>query len=67
MKWNTVMNDICGLFKLAKSQTTSTKYAMAQAVEMDARPILPTEPITLAEKAEIDDFLGKYRQYLVKT
>lgn len=61
MKWNELLSDVCTLYPMAKSQTSSTKYAMSKVCPMSYRPILPTEPITQSEMAQIDALMDKYR------
>lgn len=64
IKWNNVLNDVCRLYPMAKSQTSSTKYAMSKLGFMSDRTILPNEPITEAEKQNIDKLMDQYRQYM---
>lgn len=61
MKWNELLSDVCTLYPMAKSQTSSTKYAMSKVCPMSYRSILPTEPITQSEMAQIDALMDKYR------
>ncbi|MGE4485466.1 MAG: dihydrodipicolinate synthase family protein [Oscillospiraceae bacterium] len=63
MKWGKLLDEICKLYPMAKSQTSSTKYAMSRLGFSSDRVIRPTEPITEEEKRRIDEHIEKYREY----
>lgn len=63
MKWGALLDELCKLYPMAKSQTASTKYALSKLGFLDMRVIRPTEPITPEEMAKIDAHIEKYRQY----
>lgn len=64
MKWGAILDEICKIYPMAKSQTASTKYAMSTLGFTDKRVIRPTEPITAEEMARIDAFIDKMREYM---
>ena len=64
MKWGAVVDEICRLYPMAKSQTASTKYAMSTLGFVDKRVCRPTEPITEEEMRRIDAHIEKLRQYM---
>jgi hypothetical protein len=64
MKWGAIVDEICKIYPMAKSQTASTKYAMSTLGFVDKRVIRPTEPITAEEMARIDAFIDKMRDYM---
>ena len=64
MKWGAILDEICKIYPMAKSQTASTKYAMSTLGFTDKRVIRPTEPITAEEMARIDAFIDKMRVYM---
>lgn len=63
MKWGAMLDEVCKLYPMAKSQTASTKYAMSKLGFLDKRVIRPTEPITKEEMARIDAHIEAWRQY----
>lgn len=63
-KWGRIVDEICKIFGMAKSQTASTKYAISKLGFLDARVILPTEPITEIEAAVIDEHIETLRCYI---
>ena len=64
MKWSAIVDEICKLYPMAKSQTASTKYAMSTLGFVDKRVCQPTEPITEEEMKRIDAHIEKLRQYM---
>ena len=64
MKWGSIVDEICKIDPMAKSQTASTKYAMSTLGFVDKRVIRPSEPITAEEMARIDAFIDKMREYM---
>ena len=64
MKWGSIVDEICKIYPMAKSQTASTKYAMSTLGFVDKRVIRPSEPITAEEMARIDAFIDKMREYM---
>ena len=64
MKWGAIVDEICRIYPMAKSQTASTKYAMSTLGFVDKRVIRPSEPITAEEMARIDAFIDKMREYM---
>ena len=58
-----IVDEICKLCPMAKSQTASTKYAMSTLGFVDKRVCQPTEPITEEEMKRIDAHIEKLRQY----
>ena len=64
MKWGAIVDEICRIYPMAKSQTASTKYAMSTLGFVDKRVIRPTEPITAEEMARIDAFIDTLREYM---
>lgn len=64
MKWGTIVDEICRLYPMAKSQTASTKYAISKLGLTDKRVCQPTEPITAEEMARIDAHIESLRQYM---
>ena len=64
MKWGAILDEICKIYPMAKSQTASTKYAMSTLGFTDKRVIRPSEPITAEEMARIDAFIDKMRVYM---
>lgn len=63
MKWGALLDEVCKLYPMAKSQTASTKYALSKLGFLDKRVIRPTEPIAKEEMAKIDAHIQAYRQY----
>ncbi|MDD5832598.1 MAG: dihydrodipicolinate synthase family protein [Clostridiales bacterium] len=64
MKWGAIVDEICRLYPMAKSQTASTKYAMSTLGFVDKRVCQPTEPITEEEMKRIDEHIEKLRKYM---
>lgn len=64
MKWGAIVDEICKLYPMARSQTASTKYAMSTLGFVDKRVCRPTEPITEEEMKRIDAHIEKLRQYM---
>lgn len=64
MKWGAIVDEICKLYPMAKSQTASTKYAMSTLGFVGKRVCQPTEPITEEEMKRIDAHIEKLRQYM---
>ena len=64
MHWAEIVDNVCKLYGMAKSQTSSTKYGMSKLGFMRPDPLRPTEPITASEMAAIDAHLEKYREYI---
>jgi len=64
MKWGAIVDEICKLYPMAKSQTASTKYALSTLGLCDKRVCRPTEPITADEMRRIDAHIEKLRQYM---
>lgn len=64
LEWNDVLMDVCRLYPLARSQTSSTKYAMSKLGFMTSRVIRPSEPITQEEADKIDAFMELRKQYM---
>lgn len=63
MKWGRLLDEISKLYGMAKSQTSSTKYAMSRMGFCSERVLRPTEPITGEERSRIDAHIEKYREY----
>ena len=64
MKWGAIVDEICRIYPMARSQTASTKYAMSKLGFVDKRVIRPSEPITAEEMARIDAFIDRMREYM---
>ena len=64
IKWGAIVDEICKLYPMAKSQTASTKYAMSKLGFVDKRVCQPTEPITADEMKRIDAHIDKLREYM---
>ena len=64
MKWGAIVDEICKIYPMAKSQTASTKYAMSTLGFVDKRVIRPSEPITAEEMARIDAFIERMHEYM---
>ena len=64
IKWGAIVDEICKLYPMAKSQTASTKYAMSKLGFVDKRVCQPTEPITADEMKRIDAHIEKRREYM---
>ena len=62
IKWGAIVDEICKLYPMAKSQTASTKYAMSKLGFVDKRVCQPTEPITADEMKRIDAHIEKLRE-----
>lgn len=63
MRWGGVLDEVCRLYPMAKSQTASTKYAVSRLGFCSERVIRPTEPITPPERAAIDAHIAQWREY----
>ena len=63
MRWGGVLDEVCRLYPMAKSQTASTKYAVSRLGLCSERVIRPTEPITPPERAAIDAHIAQWREY----
>ena len=59
-----IVDEICKLYPMAKSQTASTKCAMRTLGFVDKRVCQPAEPITEEEMKRIDAHIEKLRQYM---
>ena len=64
IKWGAIVDEICKLYPMAKSQTATTKYAMSKLGFVDKRVCQPTEPITADEMKRIDAHIEKLREYM---
>lgn len=64
MKWGAILDRICALYPMAKSQTASTKYAISTLGFTSSRVCQPTEPITAEEMRRIDQHIESLRQYM---
>ena len=64
MKWGAIVDEICKIYPMAKSQTASTKYAMSTLGFVDKRVCRPTEVITQQEMERIDAYISQMRQYM---
>ena len=64
MKWGAIVDEICKLYPMAKSQTASTKYAISTLGFASERVCRPTEPITVEERKRIDAHIATLRQYM---
>lgn len=64
MKWGAIVDEICRIYPMAKSQTASTKYAMSTLGFVDKRVCRPTEVITQQEMERIDAYISQLRQYM---
>ncbi|WP_319533597.1 dihydrodipicolinate synthase family protein [uncultured Cohaesibacter sp.] len=53
MKCHAVIEEICNIFPLAKSQTASTKFAISRLGFLDKRVCQPTEPITPEQETAV--------------
>lgn len=53
MQWQQVIDDICSIFTMTKSQTAATKFALSTLGFFDKRSALPTEPIKPVEENNI--------------
>ena len=62
--WSEIVDNVCRLYGLAKSQTSSPTYGMSKLGFMRPDPLRPTEPITASEMAAIDAFTEKYKEYI---
>lgn len=54
MAYNAIISEISSIWPMAKSQTSSTKYALSKLGFIDKRVIRPTEPIQPEEELRID-------------
>lgn len=66
MRWNQIVMQTCSIYPMAKSQTSSTKYAMSKLGEISPRTIAPNEPISEVEMQRIDSAINALREYLPK-
>lgn len=64
MKWGEIVDETCKIYPMAKSQTSSTKYALSKLGFLDKRVIRPTEPITPEEERRIDAKIEELKEYL---
>ena len=64
MKWGAIVDEICKLYPMAKSQTASTKYAISTLGFADKRVCQPTEPITAQEMQQIDAHIQRLQEYM---
>ena len=64
VKWGAIVDEICKLYPMAKSQPAPTKYATSTLGFVDKRVCQPTEPITEEEMKRIDAHIEKLRQYM---
>ena len=64
MKWGAIVDEICKLYPMAKSQTASTKYAISTLGFADKRVCQPTEPITAQEMQRIDAHIQRLQEYM---
>ncbi|AOT72077.1 dihydrodipicolinate synthase family protein [Geosporobacter ferrireducens] len=63
-KWGAIVDDICKIYPMAKSQTASTKYAISKLGFLAKRVIRPTEPITVDEERRIDAKIEELKEYM---
>lgn len=63
-KWGRIVDDTCRIFGMAKSQTSSTKYAISKLGFLSPRVIRPTEPITREEEQRIDEYMVHLKEYI---
>ncbi len=66
MRWNEVIAQTCRIYPAARSQTSSTKYAMSKLGLISPQTILPNEPITKNEMAAIDAIMTTLTQYMAR-
>jgi 4-hydroxy-tetrahydrodipicolinate synthase len=59
MMYHDIVEEICSIFSMTKSQTSATKYALSRLGFFDKRAIIPTEPILPAEEERIQDKIGE--------
>ncbi len=64
MEWGKIVDETCKIYPMAKSQTSSTKYALSKLGFLDKRVIRPTEPITPEEERRIDQKIEELKEYL---
>lgn len=64
MFWNEIVEKTCKIYSCAKSQTSSTKYAMSKLQEISERTIAPNEPIVQEERNAIDRIIEELKLYL---
>lgn len=63
-KWGEIVDEACKIFGMAKSQTSSTKYALSKLGFLNPRVIWPTEPITREEQQHIDEHIASLKAYM---
>ncbi|NVO14467.1 MAG: dihydrodipicolinate synthase family protein [Rhodoplanes sp.] len=51
--WGEIVDRACTVYPMAKSQTSSTKFALSRLGFFDKRPIRPTEPVRADEEKAI--------------
>ncbi|PIO99420.1 dihydrodipicolinate synthase family protein [Pleomorphomonas carboxyditropha] len=66
MRCHSVIEEICRIFPLAKSQTSSTKYALSRLGLFDKRVCQPTEPIRPEEEKAIDAAIDRIRAMIAE-
>ena len=64
--WGEILHQACTVYGMAKSQTSSTKYALSKLGFFDKRAIVPTEPILPAEEAAIDKRIAEVEDLIRK-
>lgn len=64
LRWGAILDEICRIYPMARSQTASTKYAISTLGLTDKRVCQPTEPITPEEMRRIDEHIERCRQYM---
>ena len=64
MIWNEIVEKTCKIYPCAKSQTSSTKYAMSRLGGISERTIAPNEPILQEEREAIDRLIDGLEMYL---
>jgi 4-hydroxy-tetrahydrodipicolinate synthase len=64
--WGEILHQACTVYGMAKSQTSSTKYALTRLGFFHKRPIQPTEPITAAEEKAIDARIDEVMAMIAK-
>ncbi len=64
MKWGKIVDAICKIYPMAKSQTSSTKYAVSKVCPVSYRVCKPTEPITAEEMKNIDEYMESMKEYM---
>jgi 4-hydroxy-tetrahydrodipicolinate synthase len=64
--WGEILHQACTVYGMAKSQTSSTKYALARLGFFHKRPIRPTEPTLPAEEKAIDQRIDEVMEMIAK-